>query len=156
MKTIEEVLAFNLKRFRGSRTQAFISEATGIAFRTYQHLEQGVSVPQKPQREAICNFFGVDEMELFVDPDRSTIINPTNEELSEMVLQRMQNAAQTPAKGPKEVPNQTFPESQQRLVELVSSAAFQDDERARKYFALLKNVAVYGASNSVKKKDRLA
>lgn len=66
MKTIEEVFSDNLRRLRGSRSQAAVAEMADIPLRSYQRAENG-DIPHGPNRTAIANALGVQETQLFVD-----------------------------------------------------------------------------------------
>lgn len=82
MKTINEVLSFNLRRLRGAASQAKMAEAAGIPLRTYTHMESG-NIPQRPNLEAIAKAHSIPETHLFVDPDYFP--EPTPEEALEIL-----------------------------------------------------------------------
>jgi transcriptional regulator with XRE-family HTH domain len=94
LKTLEEVFIHNLKRYRGKRTQAEIAEAAGIPLRSYQHAEGG-AIPQGPNRAAIAEALGVQETELFLDPD---LTSPTPRQALEVIAKALGT----------QLPNQTF------------------------------------------------
>lgn len=66
LRTLEEVFAENLRKFRGTRTQAELAELVGTPLVTYQRWEAG-SIPQGPNRAALIKALGVPETHLFVD-----------------------------------------------------------------------------------------
>lgn len=68
LKTIQEVIEFNLRRLRGKRTQSEVAEAAGIPLRTYQDAEGG-HIPRPSTITALSQAFKVSETELFLDPD---------------------------------------------------------------------------------------
>lgn len=95
MKTIEEVFIFNLRRLRGSRTQAEIAESAGIPLRSYQRAEYG-DIPQGPNRQAIARAFGLDsETALFIDPELTGIV--TAAEAWKIVGIELENRQSRPA-----------------------------------------------------------
>lgn len=68
LNTIEEVIAFHFRRLRGSRTQSEMAELLGLPLRSYQALEYG-SVPRPETRRIVAEKLGIQETELFLDPD---------------------------------------------------------------------------------------
>jgi transcriptional regulator with XRE-family HTH domain len=70
VETLEEIFKKNLVRLRRGRTQAEVAELAGIPERSYQNAKLNGVIPQAKNRMAIAKAFGVDELDLFVDPDR--------------------------------------------------------------------------------------
>lgn len=74
MKTIQELLSFNLRSLRGDRTQEQIAEAAGIPFRTYQDCERGIKLPQQPTLESLAKLYGVSQLAFFQDVNAGKIL----------------------------------------------------------------------------------
>lgn len=87
LRTIEEVIAYHLKRLRGDNTQSDMAELLGLPLRSYQYLEKG-SVPRPETRRLIAEKLGISETELFLDPDLSS---PTADQVSEVISLALQN-----------------------------------------------------------------
>lgn len=68
METINEVLAHNVRKLRGNRTQSEIAEKANLSLRSYQHIEGG-HIPQQPNLEAVASALGIRPTALFLDPD---------------------------------------------------------------------------------------
>lgn len=69
MESIEAVFAFNVRHFRGTRTQAQVSEGADIPMRTYQSMEDGVIPKKLDNLLALARFHGVSVTRFFLDPD---------------------------------------------------------------------------------------
>jgi transcriptional regulator with XRE-family HTH domain len=82
LKTIEEVLKYNLRSLRGNRSQQEVSDAVGIPFRTYQGLESGVIPKKRHYLTALAQHYGVSETRFFLDPD---LTRPTVEQAFEVL-----------------------------------------------------------------------
>lgn len=57
----------NLRKLRGTRTQAEVAEMAGIPLRSYQNVEINGAIPQGPNLTAIAKALGVPETRLFLD-----------------------------------------------------------------------------------------
>lgn len=90
LRTIEEVVAYHLRRLRGQSTQSEMADMLGIPLRTYNALENG-QIPRPETRRIIAQKLGIGETELFLDPD---LTKPPNagaalEVLSEFVKKNL-------------------------------------------------------------------
>jgi transcriptional regulator with XRE-family HTH domain len=83
LKTIKEVFAENLRRLRGDRTQAALSEAADIPLRTLQKWEAGRLPRDEGQLQALATALGVAETALFIDASASA--EPTPQEALEVL-----------------------------------------------------------------------
>jgi transcriptional regulator with XRE-family HTH domain len=64
LRTIKEVLGFNIRRLRGNRTQEEMAEFLGLNLRTYQRLEKGTR-PQKATMGRVLARLSIPESALF-------------------------------------------------------------------------------------------
>ena len=69
LETIDKVLSFNVRKYRGKRSQATIADAAGLPLRTYQRYENGVLPRRRSHLVALARALGVNETALFLDPD---------------------------------------------------------------------------------------
>jgi len=69
LKTIEQVLASNLRALRGDTKQQVAARAIGIPYRTYQALESGIIPRKRVYITRIAQHYRVPETKLFLDPD---------------------------------------------------------------------------------------
>lgn len=93
LETIDKVLAYNVRKLRGKRSQAEVAEAAGLPLRTYQRYENGVLPRRRRHLVALAKAFGVSETVLFIDPD---LTRPTPQQaidvLTELVKKNLPNA----------------------------------------------------------------
>lgn len=86
MKTIEEILAFNLTELRkaaGFKSRQAFAEASGLPFPTYRDIEEGRSWPERKNIAAIARTLDVPETRLFADPEY--IPTPTNKDILDAI-----------------------------------------------------------------------
>ncbi len=95
LKTINEVWAFNLRRFRAKRTQSDIAEAVGMSLRGYQHLETGALPKSQGTTAIIAKVLGVSESRLFADPDE--VPKPSAKEALKIVEDALKASELRPA-----------------------------------------------------------
>lgn len=90
LRTIEEVVAYHLRRLRGDSTQSEMADILGIPLRTYNALENG-QIPRPETRKIIAQKLGITETELFLDPDLMRPPTPADalEVLSEFVKKNL-------------------------------------------------------------------
>lgn len=69
LETIDKVLSFNVRKFRGKRSQSAVADAAGLPLRTYQRYENGVLPRRRRHLVALARALGVSETALFLDPD---------------------------------------------------------------------------------------
>jgi len=92
LETINEVFAFNLRRYRKKKeqetkikqTQARAAEAVGVSHRQYQRYESEGIIPERSILSSLSRYLSVPETALFLDPD---LAKPSPAQALELITQ---------------------------------------------------------------------